>query len=113
MPVRAWQLALPVVTLLVWATRIRNIVDDDWSAAELLVPVGLTVLAVAALVRRWPWLAVLAGATVAVWAVRVPLVLVRDHAVGFKVVHVVLAAGSVLLAVKAWQARRPAVASRA
>lgn len=113
MPSRAWQLALPVATLSMWTTRIRNIVDDDWSAAELIVPVGLTVLAVAAVVRRWPWLAALAGATVAVWAVRVPLVFVRDHGVGFKVVHVALAAVSVYLAVRAWQVLRPAVVSRA
>lgn len=112
MPASAWQLALPVATLLVWTTRIRNIVADDWSAADLVVPVGLTVLAIAALVRRRPWLAVLAGATVVAWAVRVPLVLVRDHAVGFKVVHVVLAAASIFLAVRAWQSLRPAVASR-
>lgn len=88
--------ALPVLTLLVWATRIRNIVEqDDWSAAELVVPVGLTALAVAALVKPRqvvPWLA---GATVAVWVVRVPLVLVRDHGAAFKVVHVVLAAVSI------------------
>lgn len=91
--------ALPILTLLVWATRIRNIVEqDDWSAAELVVPVGLTVLALAALVRPRqvvPWLA---GATVAVWAIRVPLVLVRDHGAAFKVVHVVLAAVSIGIA---------------
>ena len=108
-------LALPIWTLLLWATRIRNIVGEDgWSPAELLVPLGLTVLAVAALVRRERFLPWLAGATVAVWAVRVPLVLVRDHGAAFKVVHVVLAAVSLLLAWLTWQAvsrRRPPVAT--
>lgn len=107
--------ALPILTFLIWTTRIRNIVTDDWTWPELIVPIGLTVLAAAALVRRWPWLAALAGATIAVWAVRVPLVVVRDHAVGFKVVHVVLAAVSITLAVGAWRATRPTprAASRA
>ena len=99
--------ALPIFTFLVWTTRIRNIVAGDWAWPELIVPVGLTVLAVAALVRRRPWLAALAGATVAVWVVRVPLVLVRDHGVAFKAVHVVLAAASITLAVGAWRAVRP------
>lgn len=101
--------ALPIFTLLVWATRIRNIVADGWTLPELILPVGLTVLAVAALLRRRPWLPVLAGATVAVWIVRVPLVLLRDHTAGFKVVHVVLAVVSVVLACAAWRSvSRPA-----
>ena len=107
--------ALPIFTFLVWTTRIRNIVADDWSWPELIVPVGLTVLAVAAIVRRHPGLLLLAAATVAVWAVRVPLVLARDHAAGFKVVHAVLAIVSIALAAGAWRAARatPRVASRA
>lgn len=106
--------ALPVWTLLVWTTRIRNIVADDWTWPELIVPVGLTVLTVVALVRRHPGLRLLAAATVAVWVVRLPLVLVRDHPAGFKVVHAVLAVASIALAVATWRAvtrLRPRVAS--
>jgi hypothetical protein len=107
--------ALPVWTLLIWTTRIRNIVTGDWSVADLVVPAGLTLLAVLALVRRRPGLELLAAATVLAWAVRLPLVLVHDHPIGFKVVHAVLAVVSVALAAASWRAlnRRPRVASRA
>lgn len=96
--------ALPIWTLLVWTTRIRNIVSGDWSAVDLLLPLGLTVLAVVALVRRRPGVQVLAAATVAVWAVRLPFVLVHDHPAGFKVVHAVLAVASFALAAASWRA---------
>lgn len=96
--------ALPVWTLLIWTTRVRNIVDGDWSAVDLLLPLGLTVLAVLALVKRRPGLPLLAAVTVAVWAVRLPLVLVHDHPAGFKVVHSVLAVASIGLAVLSWRA---------
>lgn len=96
--------ALPIWTLLVWTTRIRNIVSGDWSAVDLLLPLGLTVLAVVALVRRRPGVQVLAAATVAVWAVRLPFVLVHDHPAGFKVVHAVLAVASFALAATSWRA---------
>jgi hypothetical protein len=106
--------ALPVWTVLIWTTRIRNIVAGDWSAGDLILPVGLTVLAVLALVRRRPGLQALAVATAAVWIVRLPLVLVHDHPAAFKVVHAVLALVSLALAGATWRAvtRRP-VASRA
>ena len=67
----------------------------------------LTALAVAAAVslvgmRRLPWaVPALAVATVAVWVVRVPLLLSHDHEAAFVVVHLVLAAVSVALAVAA------------
>jgi hypothetical protein len=96
--------ALPIWTLLIWTTRIRNVVAGDWSAADLVLPVGLTVLAVLALVRRRPGLQVLAAATAAVWVVRLPLVLVHDHPAAFKVVHAVLAVVSLALAALTWRA---------
>ncbi|MCU1486818.1 MAG: hypothetical protein JWN67_3564 [Actinomycetia bacterium] len=106
--------ALPIWTLLLWTTRIRNIVADDWTATDLILPIGLTVLAVLALVRRRPGLLVLAAATTAVWIVRLPLVLVHDHPVGFKVVHAVLAIVSIALSIAtARRFSRPRVASRA
>lgn len=97
-------LALPIWTLLIWATRVRNVVADGGGPAELIVPGVLTLLAVAALLDRRRGLLALAGVTIAVWAVRLPLVLVRDHAAAFKVVHAVLAVVSVILAVLAWRA---------
>ena len=92
--------ALPIWTLLVWATRIRNVVDQDGVGWSLVVPLGMTLLAVAALVdrRRPRTLLPLAAATVAVWAIRLPFVLVHDHPAGFKVVHAVLAVVSIALA---------------
>ena len=89
-----------VATLVIWAGRIRNIVADDGAIAELIVPGLLVALALWTLVDRHR-VRFLAGVTVAVWAVRVPLVLVRDHEAGFKVVHVVLAVVSVTLALLA------------
>jgi hypothetical protein len=106
--------ALPIWTVLVWTTRIRNIVADDWGWTDLVVPVGLTILAVAALVRRRPGLLVLAAATTLVWAVRLPLVLVHDHPAGFKVVHAVLAVASIALAAAtARTSSRPRIRTRA
>jgi hypothetical protein len=90
--------ALPIWTLLVWATRIRNIMEQDGSAAELVVPSVLTVLAVVALLDRRRGLWALVVATVAVWGVRLPMVLVHDHSVPFKLVHAALAVISIGLA---------------
>lgn len=100
--------ALVAWTVFVWATRVRNILEDDGSALELVVPAALVVLAVAALVDRRRALPLLAGATVAVWAVRVPLLLTRDHSAAFVAVHVALAVVSVSLAVLALREARRA-----
>jgi hypothetical protein len=91
-------LALPIWTLFVWATRLRIIFDQDQPRTTVILPVVLTVLAVVALVDRRRGLLVLAAVTTAVWVVRLPLVLVHDHSVGFKVVHAVLAVVSLALA---------------
>ena len=47
---------------------------------------------------------VFAAGTVVFWAVRAPMILLADHPGPFKVVHAVLAAGSVTAAVCAWRA---------
>jgi uncharacterized membrane protein len=99
-------LALPIWTLLIWATRIRIILSDDGSIVALIVPVVLTALAIAALFERRRGLMSLAAATMAVWLVRLPLVLLHDHSIGFKLVHGALAAVSIWLAVGAWRALR-------
>jgi hypothetical protein len=100
-------LALPIWTLLVWATRIRIILTQDAELTDLVVPVVLSVLAIGALIERRRWLASLAAATVAVWLVRLPLVMLHDHAAAFKVVHAALAVVSIWLALAAWRALRP------
>ncbi len=66
----------------------------------------LTALGVAAAASlagvRLPWaVPALAVATIAVWAVRVPLVLSNGHEAAFVVVHLVLAGVSVALAAAA------------
>jgi hypothetical protein len=92
--------------LLVWGTRISNILSDDGGTGALVVAAGLTALAVAALASLLgaplPWaVPALAVATLVVWAVRVPLLLGNGHGAAFVVVHVVLATASVVLAVGA------------
>ena len=47
-----------------------------------------------------------AAGTTLYWAVRIPMILLADHPVGFKVVHAVLAAVSIALAVAAWRSVR-------
>jgi hypothetical protein len=92
--------------LLVWGTRISNILSDDGGTGALAVAGGLTALGVAAVASltgvRLPWaVPALAIATLVVWAVRVPLLLGNGHGAAFVVVHVVLAAVSAALAVGA------------
>jgi NADH:ubiquinone oxidoreductase subunit K len=97
--------ALPVWTLLIWTTRIRNILGDDGhSSSELLVPLVLTVLAAFALADRRRGIRPLAAVTVGLWALRLPFVLVHQHSAAFKLVHAALAVVSVVLAVAAWRA---------
>lgn len=106
-------------TVLVWGNRIGNILaDDSGSAFDLAVAAALTALGVAVLAvalgrRRTgaggpvvPVVGAAAVLTVVVWAVRVPLMLGRDHPVAFEVVHTLLAVGSVALAVAAWRTVR-------
>jgi hypothetical protein len=96
-------------TVLIWIGRVRNIVHAHGAAAELLVPVALVALGIATFARPRQAGPLLALATIAVWLVRVPLVLVHDHSAGFVVVHLVLAAVSITLAsLTLRRARRPA-----
>ncbi len=103
-------------TVFVWAGRIRN-------GGSVLLAVSFLVLAAFVLASIWKrhWRAYAVGAlaiwTIGVWAVRTPMILVHDHPAGFKVVHTVLAAVSIGLAVWAErdvqrQRQAPATASR-
>lgn len=108
--------AFAVWTVFVWGTRIRNILSDDGGTGALVVAVGLTVLGLAVAVHaasgRLPWAVPAAAlATVAVWAVRVPMVLLHDRSAAFRLVHVALAVVSVGLAVVAWSRSPARVAS--
>ena len=95
-------------TVLIWIGRVRNIIEADGAAVELLVPLALAVLGVATFARPRQVGPVLALVTLAVWLVRVPLVLVHDHSAAFVVVHLVLAAVSITLAsLTLRRARRP------
>ncbi|MBI1843507.1 MAG: hypothetical protein HYR89_02680, partial [Actinobacteria bacterium] len=103
--------SLPLVfagwTVFVWGNRIANILDDGrtFSATRTLslgfaaAVIALAVVVVIADLRggrpSWP-LSALVTATIAVWAVRVPLIVLNaDHGVGFKLVHAALAAVSI------------------
>jgi hypothetical protein len=116
-----WPLvALIVWSLYVWSTRIRNAAGDDglssgskaFSIVLSLTFVAFAVAAVVVAVRAWSRPLVRAEAlvlrafaawTVAVWVVRIPMIAVADHSVGFKVVHAVLGIISIVLAVVVWR----------
>ncbi len=113
-------------TAFVWGTRISNALDDrslsgSAQAATLLTAGAMVALAgwlgVTAVRRgevRRPLLA-LSVATALVWVVRVPSIVLADHAVGFTVVHVGLAVVSIGLVALAWRSvgGRPSVATGA
>ena len=112
-----WLLAVFTAwTLFVWGNRISN----AWSSASesTSAKVVSTLLAgsfllfalggIVVLVRSWRspvgdgavrFLMVFAGWTTLVWSVRIVLIVLADHSVGFKVVHAALGLISVALAV--------------
>ena len=110
------------VTLFIWGNRIwlawTN--PDDTVAEKLVWSTPITLFVLAALViggllltgadRRSPGfvrgVTAFAAGTTLYWAVRIPMILLADHPVGFKVVHAVLAAVSIALAVAAWRSVR-------
>jgi Na+/melibiose symporter-like transporter len=113
-----------VWTLYVWCTRIVNALGDDALGAggkAFSVGLSLTFVAFSAAgaaiglrARRRPLLrpevAVLrafAGWTTLVWLVRVPMIAVADHDVGFKVVHALLGVISIALAALVWRSTTP------
>ena len=106
-------------TLLVWGTRIDNIVGDAdldaaGRAARLALAGSFVVLAVAAGAGLWrarrtptawlaPLLRLLAAWTVGVWAVRTVQIAVGGHDAAFVLVHLGLAVVSIVLAVMTWR----------
>src|SRR3954447_8963297 len=95
-------------TAFVCVTRIRNAHGDAGAIALSLVFLAGAVAVVVGVRRDWGRLATgaLAALTVAVWAIRTPMIWAHDHEVGFKVVHTVLAFISVGLAVWAVMSQR-------
>jgi hypothetical protein len=97
---RPWpQIAFVAWTVFVWAGRIRN-------GGSVLLAGSFLVLAAAVLVLwRGRYLVAsmtaLVAWTIGVWAVRTPQILLDDQSAGFKVVHTVLAAVSIWLAIAA------------
>jgi len=89
-------------TVFVWAGRIRN-------GGSVLLAASFLVLAAIAVWRRGRWISVLAVWTVGLWVVRTPQILLDDQSGAFKVVHTVLAAVSIALAVLAERSQRRAV----
>lgn len=112
---------LPVVaflvwTVVVWASRIRNVLADDdltggGRAWRLAAAIAFVVLGVATAVewrrgsRFVAVLAVLVLWTVSWWSVRGVGIIVDDHDLGFTVVHTVLMVISIGLAMWAWARR--------
>lgn len=108
-------------TVFVWVQRLVNLARSDESVVTVSVTLSvvLLVLAVATALglvvvaaRGWttppPLVAmvwrVAAGVTVAVWIVRAVQITLAWRSLGFVVVHVVLAAVSIALAVGTWRA---------
>lgn len=116
-------IVLAAWTAFVWITRINNaLADAELSAGgkafSIVLSLSLLALAAASVWAVWTARAVrviqvFAAWTVLVWAVRIPMILVADHAVGFKAVHAMLGLVSIALAAVAYRvavspAREPA-----
>lgn len=101
-------------TVVLWLSRLRNVLaDDDLTASGRAVRVGVVVLFVALAVaagvglRRGSSrpLVVLIVWTIGYWIVRGGGILIGDWSTGFKVVHTVLMVASLALAALAWRQR--------
>lgn len=102
-------------TILLWVSRLRNVLRDDdlsgagvaWRVAVVVVFVGLAGAVIVAMRTGRPPLretvSALVGWTVAFWLVRGTGILLDDHDTSFKVVHTVLMVVSI--GVAAWAAR--------
>ena len=115
-------------TVFVWINRLVNAWSSDTegtsgkvvSTVIAAVLLGLAVAATVVLVRTWKgslsagaarMLQAFAALTIVVWAVRVPLIVFADHAVGFKVVHAAIGLVAIALAVGVWRTAAPVAAA--
>ncbi len=102
-------------TLFMWATRTRLIfTEDDLSVGDVVLrifPVFIFVALALVLIVSvrtgrpdlLPTMAAFAAWTTGYWLIRVVLISFRDHSVGFKIVHAVLATVSIGTAAWAWR----------
>lgn len=110
-------------TVLIWGSRLRNIVaDDDLEGFDRVVSLGIALtllvaaIAVAIALRssaQWTRFAlgVLVIVGIARWTIRGPIILISDEwELGFKVVHTVLWLVTVILGVLAWREHQAAKA---
>lgn len=106
--------AFVVWTLVVWGQRISNIwrdqdLDTSGQLSRSALAASFVVLALVAAVAAWRAgretfvraVAVLGAWTTIVWLVRATGILLGDRSAGFKIVHIVLAAVSIALALAA------------
>ena len=111
-----WRWVLAAWTLVVWATRLRNVIgDDDLDGGEfviaLVIALGFVMLGAALLGTLFgiesgqrPVVMVLVIAGILRWTIRTPFVLASDEwSAGFKVVHTVLWIVTVVISVLAWR----------
>ena len=124
-----WPLvALVLWTLYVWITRISNAAGDAalsaggkaFSIGLSSTFVGLALAGGVVAVRSWSrprtsgeraLLTVFAAWTTVVWLIRVPMIALADHVVGFKVVHAMLGIISIGLAALVWRSTREPASS--
>lgn len=100
--------ALVVWTVLLWLSRLRNVVRDDdlgaggttWRVVVVVVFVGSALFAASG--RFVTWLVVW---TVGFWVVRGGGILIDDHDLAFTVVHTALMVVSIALAMWVWHTR--------
>lgn len=117
------RLALPILagwTVLLWASRIRNILaDEDLSTGgrfwRIVIAAGFIALGGFAL---WAWrqrgdrperaiwsATLLCGWTIVFWLARGGGIIIDDHSLGFTLIHSALMVASIALAVWAWPRR--------
>jgi hypothetical protein len=121
---RRWVIALALWSLLVWGTRIDNILADvalttAGQVSRVALALSFVVPALIVLLlwwrrpgaRRASYLAlVLAGWTAIVWIIRGFGIAIGDHEAAFIVVHLVLAVASIAIAAVVWRSVRPTLA---
>lgn len=115
----AWVWVLIGWTVLLWLSRLRNVLNNDelttsgrgWRVAVVVVFVVLATLAAYGVRRNYPKLVVvLVVWTIGYWLVRgIGILINGDYSVGFKAIHTVLMAISLILA---WLTSRQAAPAR-
>jgi hypothetical protein len=107
-------------TFFIWLNRLANAWGSDTESTSGKVVSTVLALAflafgaygIAVLVRTWKGrlqpaaarvLQAYVALTVVVWAVRIPLIFLADHEIGFKVVHAVLGVIAIALGVGVWR----------